>query len=128
MDSWKTEATKYTPEIYFDAGTNILRVKGESYPENIAEFASPLFSWLENYLENLSEQTFTVNIELIYFNSSSSKMLLDLFDLLQEEVTDNGKNIIVNWIYDVENDAAQEYGEEFQEDLDSLPFNLIKKE
>ena len=127
MDSWKTEATKYTPEIYFDASTNILGVKGESYPENITEFSSPLFSWLENHLESLGEQTFTVNIELIYFNSSSSKMLLDLFDLLEEEVNDNGKNIVVNWIYDTENDAAQEYGEEFQEDLDSLPFNLVQK-
>ncbi|MDM8564610.1 DUF1987 domain-containing protein [Candidatus Halobeggiatoa sp. HSG11] len=127
MDSWKTVATKYTPEIYFDANTNILGVKGESYPENITEFSSPLFSWLENYLESLGEKTFTINIELIYFNSSSSKMLLDLFDLLEEEVNDNDKNIVVNWIFDIENDAAQEYGEEFQEDLEILPFNLVEK-
>ncbi len=128
MDNWKTEATKYTPEIYFDASNSVLGINGESYPENIAEFAGPLFSWLENYLKNLGEQTFIVNIELIYFNSSSSKMLLDLFDLLEEEVSDNSKKIVVNWIYDKENDAAQEYGEEFQEDLESLPFNLVKKE
>ncbi|MBE9562056.1 MAG: DUF1987 domain-containing protein [Proteobacteria bacterium] len=128
MDSWKTAATKYTPEIYFDASMNILGLKGESYPENITEFSSPLFSWLENYLEDLGKNTFTINIELIYFNSSSSKMLLDLFDLLEEEVNDNNKNIVVNWIFDIENDAAQEYGEEFQEDLEILPFNLVEKE
>ncbi|MDM8569380.1 DUF1987 domain-containing protein [Thiotrichales bacterium HSG1] len=127
MDSWKTVATKYTPEIYFDANTNILGLKGESYPENITEFSSPLFSWLENYLGNLGKKNFTINIELIYFNSSSSKMLLDLFDLLEEEVNDNNKNIVVNWIYDAENDAAQEYGEEFQEDLEVLTFNLVRK-
>lgn len=127
MDSWKTLATKYTPEIYFDTTLNILGIKGESYPENITEFSSPLFSWLENYLENLGQRNFTINIELIYFNSSSSKMLLDLFDLLEDEVNDNDKNIVVNWIYDIDNDSSQEYGEEFKEDLEILPFNLVKK-
>jgi hypothetical protein len=125
MKSWKTEATKHTPLVLFDAESHTLNVTGESYPEDVAEFAEPIFAWLEEYLKELENQTFTVNITLTYFNSSSSKMLLDLFDRLEEEVTDNAKNIIVNWIYDKENDTAEEYGEEFKEDLEELPFNLI---
>ena len=128
MDSWKIEATKQTPEVCFNAENNILELKGESYPENIAEFSAPVFSWLEEYLEQLEEQAFTVNIELTYFNSSSSKMLLDLLDKLEEEVADFGKNITVNWIYSADNDTAEEYGEEFQEDLESLTFNLVQKD
>ncbi|MCP4702510.1 MAG: DUF1987 domain-containing protein [Gammaproteobacteria bacterium] len=124
MDSWKTEATKYTPEISFDAAAGTLELKGESYPEDVTEFANPLFFWLEKYLEELGNQAFIINIELTYFNSSSSKMLLDLFDSL-EEAAGNGKNITVNWIYDEENDTAEEYGEEFQEDLKKLTFNLV---
>jgi hypothetical protein len=98
MDNWKIEATKSTPLVNFDAASNTLELTGESYPENLTTFADPLFSWLEDYLAQLEEQTFTVNIELTYFNSSSSKMLLDLFDRLEEEVADNGKTIKVNWI------------------------------
>ena len=128
MDNWKLEATKYTPKVNFEAASNTLELTGESYPENLAMFAEPLFSWLEDYLVQLKDQTFTVNIELTYFNSSSSKMLLDLFDRLEEEVADNGKTIIVNWIYDAENEMAEEYGEEFQEDIEELTFNLVPKE
>ena len=127
MKNLAIEATKQTPKVSFDADNHVLEFQGESYPENMVEFADPIFSWLEEYLEQLGEQPVTVNIELIYFNSSSSKMLLDLFDKLEEEVENNGKNITVNWIYHAENDSAEEYGEEFQEDLESLTFNLVQK-
>ncbi len=55
-------------------------------------------------------------------------MLLDFFDTLEKEVANNGKDIIVNWIYDADDDGIEEYGEEFQEDLESLTFNLVQKE
>ncbi len=128
MENLAIEATKHTPKVSFDAENHVLEFQGESYPENMALFAYPIFTWLEKYLEELGKQTFTVNIDLTYFNSSSSKMLLDLFDKLEEEVENNGKNIIVNWIYDAEDDGAEEFGEEFQEDLESLTFNLVQKE
>ena len=127
MENMVIEATKQTPKVSFDAEKHVLEFQGESYPENMAVFESPIFTWLEKYLEQLEDQTFTVNIDLAYFNSSSSKMLLDLFDKLDEEVENNGKSIIVNWIYDAEDDGAEEYGEEFKEDLESLTFNLVPK-
>ncbi len=127
MDTWKIEATKHTPEIYFEAATNVLSMKGESYPENVGQMSEPLFTWITNYLaQATSDQHLTVNIELIYFNSSSSKMLLDLFDRL-EEATTAGNNITVNWIYVADNDSAEEFGEEFKEDLEVLTFNLVKR-
>ena len=128
MESWQIEPTKQTPAIYFNENSQLLELKGEMYPENIAEFSEPIFSWLEQYLEQLNEQTLTINIELNYFNSSSSKMLLDLFDQLEEAVANDNKNIIVNWIYDSDNEYAYEYGEEFQEDLEHLPFHLVPKD
>ncbi|MEY3220626.1 MAG: hypothetical protein RIT27_1983 [Pseudomonadota bacterium] len=127
MDNLNISATTQTPAIYFDEENQTLNMIGECYPENITKFSLPLFAWLNNYLMVLETQLFTVNIELIYFNSSSSKMLLDLFDCLQSAVVENQKNIVVNWIYDVENESALEYGEEFKEDLNNLNFNLIEK-
>jgi hypothetical protein len=127
MDSLKIEATKCTPEVIFNAENNILKIKGDSYPENITEFFSSVFTWLEKYLGELKNQVFTINIELNYFNSSSSKLLLDIFERLEEEVEKFDKKIIVNWIYDAEHDNIEEYGEEFKEDLNSLTFNLVQK-
>ncbi len=126
MDNLLIEATKYTPEISFNAETNILEIKGETYPENTAEFYSPVFDWLEAYLNQLQDHAVTVNMEIIYFNSSSSKVLMDLFDRFEDSVRD-GKDIIINWIYDKEDESAFEYGEEFQEDLEVLKLNLVEK-
>ncbi|MDM8551836.1 DUF1987 domain-containing protein [Desulfobacterales bacterium HSG2] len=126
MKNLKLEATKYTPEISFDGDKNVLEIIGESYPENIAEFYAPVFSWLEEYLEQVEDQDVVFNMELVYFNSSSSKVLLDLFELL-EEATDKGKNVIVNWIYEEEDEDTLEFGEEFQEDFQSLHLNLLQK-
>jgi acyl-CoA thioesterase FadM len=127
MDSWKIEATKHTPETYFDATNNVFSMKGESYPENVEQISKPLFTWWANYLAQINaDQALTVNIELTYFNSSSSKMLLDLFDRL-EEAAATGNQITVNWIYEADNDSAEEFGEEFKEDLETLTFNLVKQ-
>ena len=126
MENLIIEATKYTPEISFNAETNILEIKGETYPENTAEFYSPVFDWLEQYLNQLQDQAVTVNMEIIYFNSSSSKVLMDLFDRLEDAVGE-GKKIEINWIYDKEDESALEYGEEFQEDLEVLTLNLVEK-
>lgn len=127
MNTWKIEATKYTPEISFDSECHKLELKGESYPENISEFSEILFGWLENYLVQQSDETLTVEIGLNYFNSSSSKMLLDLFDRLEQEVLQQHRKIVVNWVYDPDNEVTQEYGEEFKEDLEVLPFHLIPR-
>ncbi len=126
MENFKIEASKYIPEILFDCEANVLHVKGKSYPENTAEFYGPVFTWLEQYLEQLGTQKAVVNIELIYFNSSSSKVFMDFFDMLDEAV-ENGKDITLNWIYDEEDETMLEYGEEFMEDLESLTFNLVQK-
>lgn len=99
MQGLTIDATKSTPGIYFDQENNVLQIRGESYPENTSEFYEPLFKWLDMRLDELHEERFTVDIELIYFNSSSSKILMNLFERL-EEYAERAKNIAVNWIYD----------------------------
>ncbi len=127
MEDLFIEASKYTPAILFDYKNHLLEIKGESYPENIAEFYAPIFSWIEQYVEKLQDQKATINIDLIYFNSSSSKILLDLFDIL-ESAAEEGKNIEVNWIYEEGDEDGLEFGEEFQEDFKAVSFNLVQKD
>ncbi|MBF0457324.1 MAG: DUF1987 domain-containing protein [Nitrospirae bacterium] len=126
MKGLAIDATKSTPWIYFDQENNILEINGESYPENTSEFYEPLFKWLDMRLGELHEESFTINIALKYFNSSSSKILMNLFERL-EKYSERGKNIAVNWIYDKADESCLEYGEEFKEDLTTLKFNLVEK-
>lgn len=126
MDNLKIEPGKYIPGVCFDSETNIFDIKGDSYPENTLEFYAPVFSWIENYLSQLNDEEVTINLEPGYFNSSSSQILMDMFDILEKE-SSSGRNVIVNWICDPENEIIMEFGEDFKEDLKALQFNLVQK-
>lgn len=126
MDNLRIDPSSDTPEIFFDFENNCLNIKGYSYPENASKFYDPVFSWLENYMNQSGDKAITANLEIVYFNSSSTKILMDFFDLL-EEAAEDGRAVMVNWIYDEENENALEAGEDFQEDLEGITFNLVEK-
>jgi hypothetical protein len=124
MEPYIIERTKSSPQVEIDPGRGVVNIQGESFPENAAKFYEPVFEKLEEVLSNLGEgQALNVAIELNYFNSSSSKILLDLFERL-EEATEEGGTISVRWFYHPENETIQECGEEFQEDVQDLDFQL----
>ena len=128
MDDFKIEAGKYVPGICFDSKNNIFDIKGDSYPENTTELYTPVFVWLEAYLGSLEKNMeIMFNMELRYFNSSSSQVLTNFFGIM-EEYACNGMKVIINWIYDKENEIALEHGEDFQEDAEALVFNLVQKD
>ena len=124
MEDLIIKATRFTPEIIFRYSENYLEISGESYPENTSEFYGPVFESLTAYLNAIGDQAVTVTIRLKYFNSSSSKILINLFDHL-EEFAEGGKNITVNWVHKEGDDDSREFGEEFAEDLQALTFNII---
>ncbi len=124
MENLKLEATKYTPGITLTT-EGIISLVGKSYPENTFEFYAPMIKWVEEYFENNPAQTTIVNMEIIYFNSSSSKLFFDFFDLLEENSGEH--NIEINWIYDEENESAEEAGEDFIEDFENLNIKLVVK-
>lgn len=126
MENLIIEETKYTPSINLDADKGVLELVGKSYPENTFEFYKPMMDWVESYFEESAKEKTVINLEIIYFNSSSSKLFFDFFDMV-EEAHNDGKTIEVNWIYDEENEAAEEAGEDFKEDFEDLNFNLVQK-
>lgn len=122
MENLIIEQTKYTPSVLMDAEKGEIVMRGKSYPENTFEFYERVMSWLKNYFSLAPRETTTVTMEIIYFNSTSSKIFFDFFDILEEASGDH--NIVVNWEYDPENESAQEAGEDFKEDFEDLTFNL----
>ncbi len=125
MENLHIDATKYTPKIFLDAKSGILEIIGKSYPENTFEFYEPVMTWVKDYFENSVQEETSINIEISYFNSSSSKLLFDFFDLVEENM--DSSDIVINWIYDEENETALEAGEDFIEDFETLNINLQPK-
>jgi hypothetical protein len=126
MTNLVIEKTVSTPAINFNCDIRKLIISGESFPENAAKFYEPVMNWIKEYLEQVGDEETKVEFEIIYFNSSTSKIFMTIFSLLDEEV-EKGKNITVDWIASEDNDIAIECGEEFKEDLEFVSFNIITK-
>jgi len=124
MEKLHIEATKYTPEIDLDH-SGVLSMVGKSYPENTFEFYESTMQWTREYFETSAASVTTVNLEITYFNSSSSKLFFDFFDLLDE--VSSSHTIKINWIFDEENESAEEAGEDFIEDFEDLDIKLVQK-
>lgn len=124
MNDIAIAATKNTPAIFSEIAQQRITIRGEAYPENAAQFYAPFFTWLNDYLEEKRHQATELNVELTYFNSSSSKVLFDLFERLEQAVA-VGHQVVVNWRFHSDNDMIQEYGEEFAEEVKGLDFRLL---
>ena len=124
MENLTIQATKYTPEISLDT-FGMISLTGKSYPENTFDFYEPMMKWVREYFASSPADETVVNMEIIYFNSSSSKLFFDFFDLLDEVKDDN--KISINWIHDKENESAEEAGEDFIEDFEDLDIKLVVK-
>lgn len=123
MENISIEATERAPAISFDFVENRFLIKGESYPEDIKGFYGPLIDKLEAHLEAQDGAHITFEFDLVYFNSSSAKVLMGLFDTL-DEVAGAGNTVDITWHYEEGDDNAQEFGEEFAEDLENAAFTL----
>jgi hypothetical protein len=114
------KATSSTPSITWDGECRVLSISGESYPENSFVFFAPVFEWLARELEGLGP--LCLQVEVSYMNSSSTKCVLDILDLLCE-AAEKGADMRVVWLYEAGNERALDLAEEFREDV-KIPFEI----
>ena len=119
MENLDLIGSSKTPTVNFNATTGVLSLAGRSIPENSIEFYKPLLSWIEEYKSSQAEQT-TLQIKLEYFNTSSSKCLLDLFKKLESI----GGKSTVEWFYENDDEDMLEAGEDY-EAIVHIPFKMI---
>ena len=117
------EGTPKTPSIRFDSKEGIFEIKGRSIPENSVEFYKPLNEWLDLYMQGPLDKT-TVNIRLEYFNTSSSKCILDVFKRL-EAIHRSKHDVEINWYYEEDDEDMLEAGEDY-DSIIKVPFKMIE--
>lgn len=113
--------TTSTPQVSFDPAKSRLLISGESYPENSFEFYAPIYAWIKTYLDDATGLSLEINVS--YMNSSSTKCMLDLLDLF-EDAHGRGLQVTIIWLYDRENPRSFDLAEEFQEEV-TLPFAIV---
>ena len=124
MDTLIIESSSKTPKVEFDADKGELLLEGRSIPENSLEFYIPLMEWLEAYTQVAMPNTI-VQIKLEYFNTSSSKCILDFFKKL-EAISNRGKNVSVNWYFEEDDEDMMEAGEDYNA-IVGIPFVMVEQ-
>ena len=122
MQDLKQEGSAKTPLVEFNTNGELL-LKGRSIPENSIEFYKPLLEWIESYSESPNSST-VLNVQLEYFNTSSSKCILDVFKKLESV---SGSEVSVKWYYEEDDEDMLEAGEDYEALID-LPFEMIEVE
>ena len=123
QDVLKIEGTRSSPTVEGDPQSGVLRLAGDSYPENTFEFYAPLLDWLRAAIEG-GEGPLRLEIELSYLNTGSIKSMMDMLDLL-EEAHCADRQVAVVWRCDAEDERALELAEELLEDL-TLPCEIAR--
>ena len=122
MEVIKIKGTDDTPTIILDKDSGIFEISGRSLPEDVTTFYEPVLSWLDEYQEDPNEKT-VFAFKLVYFNTASSKLILDILMKL-EEMHENGNQVLIKWFFPEDDEDMEEAGEEYADIVD-VPFEQV---
>jgi len=125
MEIIKIQGGDDIPSVILDAENGIFQISGRSMPEDVTAFYDPILEWLEELTENYSNKII-FEFKLEYFNTASSKLLLDVLMKL-EEMHDAGKEVLVKWYFPDDDEDMEEAGEEYADIVD-VPIELVSYE
>ena len=123
MENINIDHTDETPKVIFDKDIPLFELSGKSLPEDVSQFYNQLLEWLDNYAEEPLPET-VFDFKMDYFNTASSKMILDIL-LKLEEIHEDGKSqVLIKWHFLEEDEDMEEAGEEYA-DMVEIPFEQI---
>ncbi|UKN01142.1 DUF1987 domain-containing protein [Paracrocinitomix mangrovi] len=110
MAEFFREATHRTPMISGSLDTGKIEIIGRSLPEDAKDFYLSFRDWLlELFASDVSN--IDVYLELEYFNTATSKIIIDM--LLNLEKLKDQKQISVIWAFDEDDIEMEETGNDF---------------
>lgn len=122
MKELKIAPTKTSPEIILSPD-GLVKIKGRSIHENVAEFYSQVEKWVSEYIKTPADVT-CVDMNLEYFNSASAKVFIHLLEKIKH-VSLKDKKYVINWYYEAGDEDILERGEYFSSILD-IPFSFFR--
>lgn len=116
------EGTSSTPKVIFDPESNVFELQGYSLLDNALDFYEPIISWVKKYSKNPNYETI-LKIRMRFFNTASSKTILDVLFAF-EEILKTNRSIKISWYYKKIDLDMKEAGEDYKFMVD-LPFEYI---
>ena len=122
MSELHIAATERTPEILLSANNGTFSMKGESFPEDVSAFYGQVIVAVDQLARNLTKPL-TVDVAMIYINSSSIKAFYRIFEGI-EAYRKAGHDVQVVWKAEEDDDIMQELGEDFKDRFQALIFSI----
>lgn len=124
QDYVEISASGRTPYILLERSVAEGKIQfiGRSLPDDTMNFYNPILTWIDEYV-SLNPIKTNVLFDLEYFNTPSSKMLLQIIKRLQG-LEEQDKQVNVEWLYREDDEDILEAGLTFQ-DLSDLQFNFV---
>ena len=122
MEVFKIEGTQDIPEVILDQEAGRLEFSGKSLPEDVEEVYNPIIEWIDNYIDSPQQSTHVI-FRFEYFNTASSKKILDLLEKIKY-LNDNNYELHIDWYYFDNDEDMLEAGESFSEFID-VSFNFV---
>lgn len=122
MEVINIKGTDDTPNVILDKEKGHFEISGRSLPEDVNMFYTPILDWIDGYAEDPNDTTEFV-FKLEYFNTASSKVILDIL-LKFEEIVENGNKVVIKWHYHEEEEDMLEAGEEYADIVD-IAFDYV---
>jgi hypothetical protein len=117
----KQNNTSRTVQIFLDTVAQKLSIKGRSINSDPEIIFHPLISLIKGLSDH--HNSFTCDINLEYFNSSSAKCILQLLGT-KHHLTDKNFFSTINWYYEEDDDDSKDFGIDLKEIL-KVPINLV---
>jgi hypothetical protein len=122
METLRIEATDDSPQVLLDQEDKQFEISGKSLPEDVVDFYQPVMDWLNEYRKKPNART-EFNLKMIYFNTASSKQIMDIL-MIFEEMVEEGHEVVIRWHSMQSDEDMQEAGKEYEEMLD-IPFEHL---
>ena len=103
-----------------------LKLEGKSFPEDPVTFYEPIIKWIKDLKSNCPK-SIVLTVKLEYFNTSTSKLVLYMFKLLESIHLDGISEIKIVWLCNKNDEDMVESGMDYQSIVD-VPFELIEYE
>lgn len=122
MEKIVLEPTNETPKVLLDRENNVFEFSGNSLPEDVVTFYTPILNWFDQYAVSPNNRT-ELKFNLEYYNTSSSKMILKILEILKN-IHRKGMEVEVHWHYMEDDEDMIEAGEDYSENI-KIPFRFI---
>ena len=116
------QGTERTPEVLLMTDPLSLTIQGESFPEDVAVFYSPVITAI-NALSLETKGPLNVTLAMVYINSSSIKALYRIFEGV-DAYRKAGNEVSVHWNVPEDDDIMEELGEDFKDRFSDLEFKV----